>query len=260
MDHFGFEDLLRTGGTAIPKSVHEVIAQLTCHLSWCDDRIFRKFIFDAANEIELKFLNWRTYEDPHPINIILNQDIKMLAMKVIRVQWSLHARKEIVFGLRHHLRGSATKSLLKEIQNTTNEMLQEQEAVRGRLFTIQDVIQSTVRACLEDKSLRITDNGWIIGVCGLLVSIIVGFFGINLDGIPGTKNSPDAFALFCVFILFIGILLIYFSMLFFGLKKPDIEEQVNARKLELQQLFSMFKRDVEAHVKVREGVSRTRTC
>lgn len=28
-------------------------------------------------------------------------------------------------------------------------MIQEQEAVRGRLFTIQDVMQSTVRACLQ---------------------------------------------------------------------------------------------------------------
>lgn len=30
-------------------------------------------------------------------------------------------------------------------------MLEEQEAVRGRLFTIQDVMQSTVRAWLQVK-------------------------------------------------------------------------------------------------------------
>ncbi|XP_020591727.1 uncharacterized protein LOC110032431 [Phalaenopsis equestris] len=46
-------------------------------------------------------------------------------------------------------KGTVTKSLLERIKNTTSEMLQEQEVVRGRIFTIQDVLQSTVRACLE---------------------------------------------------------------------------------------------------------------
>ncbi|XP_020574832.1 uncharacterized protein LOC110020894 isoform X2 [Phalaenopsis equestris] len=254
------QDLLSTGRIAIPKSVHEVIARLAYHLSRWDDRLFRKFIFGAANEIEFRLLNWKTYEDPHLINVIFNQDIKKLATKVFRVQWSLHARKEIVVCLRHLLRGSAVKSLLEEIQDTTNEMLQEQEVVRGRLFTIQDVLKSTVRACLEDKTRRITHNGGIIGICGLVVSVIVSIFGMNLDGIPRAKNSPYAFASFCVYILFIGMLLTYFSMLHFGLKKPDTEEQVNARKPEIQELFSIFKRDVETHGKAREGVFRIRTC
>ena len=70
-------------------------------------------------------------------------------LKVIRVKWSLHAREEIVFELLQHLRGNAAKKLLEGITKSTRQMIEEQEAVRGRLFTIQDVMQNTVRALLE---------------------------------------------------------------------------------------------------------------
>lgn len=69
--------------------------------------------------------------------------------KVIRVKWSLHAREEIVVELLQHLRGNAVRSLLQGILKSTRQMIEEQEAVRGRLFTIQDVMQSTVRAWLQ---------------------------------------------------------------------------------------------------------------
>mgnify|MGYP004708047207 CR=1 FL=1 len=69
--------------------------------------------------------------------------------QVIRVKWSLHAREEIVFELLQHLRGNTARSLLEGIRKSTREMIEEQEAVRGRLFTIQDVMQSTIRAWLQ---------------------------------------------------------------------------------------------------------------
>lgn len=47
------------------------------------------------------------------------------------------------------MRGNAARNLLEGIRKSTREMIDEQEAVRGRLFTIQDVIQSTVRAWLQ---------------------------------------------------------------------------------------------------------------
>ena len=65
------------------------------------------------------------------------------------MKWSLHAREEIVFELLLHLRGNTTRGLLEGMRKSTREMIQEQEAVRGRLFTIQDVMQSTVRAWLQ---------------------------------------------------------------------------------------------------------------
>lgn len=54
-----------------------------------------------------------------------------------------------MFELLQHLRGDAAKSLLEGVRKSTREMIQEQEAVRDRLFTIQDVMQSTVRAWLQ---------------------------------------------------------------------------------------------------------------
>jgi hypothetical protein len=42
-------------------------------------------------------------------------------------------------------------------------MIEEQEAVRGRLFTIQDVMQSTVRAWLQVNTLEDSSSGfWVL--------------------------------------------------------------------------------------------------
>lgn len=250
------QELLLAGGSQTPRSVHEVIAHLVSRLSRWDDRLFRKYVFGEADEIELKFVNRRNREDLNLVSIILNQEIRRLATQVIRVKWSLHAREEILLELLRHLRGNATRAILDNIRKCTRQMLEEQEAVRGRLFTIQDVMQSTVRAWLQDRSLRVTHNLAIFGGGGMVLSIITGLFGINVDGIPGAQNTPFAFGLFAGLLFFLGIVLIGVGMLYLGLQNPVNSEKVKVRKLELQQLVSMFQHEAEQHGKVREGLSR----
>jgi hypothetical protein len=177
-------------------------------------------------------------------------------LQVIRVKWSLHAREEIIIELLRHLRGNTTRVILDSIRKDTREMLEEQEAVRGRLFTIQDVMQSTVRAWLQDRSLRITHNLAIFGGGGMVLSIITGLFGINVDGIPGAQNTPYAFGLFAGLLFFVGFVLIGVGILYLGLQNPVTNEKVKVRKLELQDLVSAFQHEAEQHGKVREGLSR----
>ncbi|PWA94109.1 magnesium transporter CorA-like family protein [Artemisia annua] len=265
------QELLAAGGSNLPQTIHEVIALLACRLARWDDRLFRKYIFGAADEVELKFMNRRNQEDLHLFSIILNQEIRRLSSQVIRVKWSLHAREEIVFELLQHLRGNAAKKLLEGITKSTRQMIEEQEAVRGRLFTVQDVMQSTVRAWLQqlssrggkcagrDKSLRVTHNLGVFGGCGLVLSIITGLFGINVDGIPGSENSPYAFLLFTCILVLLGIILIVMGLLYLGLKNPAMEEEVEVRKLELEELVKMFQQEAETHAQVRKSDSRTRT-
>ncbi|KAI8002043.1 hypothetical protein LOK49_LG09G02209 [Camellia lanceoleosa] len=250
------QEHLFAGGNNSPRSVHEIIAHLACRLARWDDRLFRRSIFGVADEVELKFMNRRTQEDMNLFTIILNQEIRRLSREVIRVKWSLHAREEIVFELLQHLRGNATKSLLEVIQKSTREMIQEQEAVRDRLFNIQDVMQSTVRAWLQDRSLRVTHNLAVFGGCGLVLSIFTGLFGINVDGIPGSGNTPYAFGLFTAILFLLGIGLIAFGLLYLGLKQPITDEQVEVRKLELQELVKMFQHEAETHAQVRKSFSR----
>ncbi|KAK7246087.1 hypothetical protein RIF29_40946 [Crotalaria pallida] len=250
------QDLLSAGGYNVPRTVHEVIAQLACRLSRWDDRLFRKSIFGAADEIELKFVNRRNHEDLNLFRIILNQEITKLSRQVIRVKWSLHARDEIVFELLQHLKGIRARSLLEGIKKSTREMIEEQEAVRGRLFTIQDVMQSTVRAWLQDRSLRVTHNLAVFGGCGMVLTIVTGLFGINVDGIPGAQNTPYAFGLFTAILVFLGAVLIVVGLVYLGLKKPIAEEQVEVRMLELQELVKMFQHEAETHAQVRKNVSR----
>ncbi|KAK1404836.1 Zinc transport protein ZntB [Heracleum sosnowskyi] len=249
------QELLTAGGNNVPQTIHEVIALLACRLARWDDRLFRKYIFGAADEIELKFMNRRNHEDMHLFTVILNQEIRRLSTQVIRVKWSLHAREEIIFELLQHLRGNATRNLLEGIRKSTRAMIGEQEAVRGRLFTIQDVMQSTVRAWLQDKSLRITHNLGVFGGCGLVLSIVTGLFGINVDGIPGSERTPYAFALFSGLLVLLGIVLIAMGLLYLGLKRPVAEEQVQVRKLELQELVKMFQHEAESHAQVRKSTS-----
>ncbi|MBA0766632.1 hypothetical protein Gotri_015657, partial [Gossypium trilobum] len=251
------QEMLIAGATNLPRTIHEVIAHLTCRLARWDDRLFRKSIFGEADEVELKFMNRRNHEDLHLFTIILNQEIRRLSTQVIRVKWSLHAREEIVFELLQHLRGNAARSLLHGVRKSTREMISEQEAVRGRLFTIQDVMQSTVRAWLQDRSLTVTHNLGIFGGCGLILSIITGLFGINVDGIPGNDDSsPYAFLLFSCILVFLGVVLISGGLLYLGLKKPIIDEDVEVRKLELDELVRMFQKEAESHAQVRKSVAR----
>jgi hypothetical protein len=83
------------------------------------------------------------------LGIILNQEIRRLSNQVIRVKWSLHAREEILYELMTHLRGKDPLRILDRVRQSTRDMLVEQEAVRDRIFTVQDVMQSTVRAVLQ---------------------------------------------------------------------------------------------------------------
>ncbi|XP_027368575.1 uncharacterized protein LOC113874553 [Abrus precatorius] len=248
------QELLAAGGANIPRSIHEVVAHLACRLARWDDRLFRKHIFGAADEVELMFMNRRNHEDLHLFTIILNQEIRRLSTQVIRVKWSLHAREEIVFELLQQLRGNATRALLEGVVKSTREMIEEQEAVRDRLFTIQDVMQSTVRAWLQDRSLTVTHNLGVFGGCGLILSIITGLFGINVDGIPGASGAPYAFLLFSVALFVLGAVLIGIGLLYLGLKKPIVEENVAVRKLELQELVRMFQHEAETHAQVRKTV------
>ncbi|XP_021722735.1 uncharacterized protein LOC110690207 [Chenopodium quinoa] len=250
------QELLTAGGYNAPKTIHEVIAHLTCRLARWDDRFYRKSIFGTADEVELKFVNRRNHEDLHLFGVILNQEIRKLSTQVIRVKWSLHAREEIIFELLHQLRGSAARSLLDMVKKSTRQMLDEQEAVRGRLFTIQDVMQSTIRAWLQDRSLRVTHNLGVIGGCGLVLSIITGLFGINVDGIPGAENTPYAFGLFTALLVVLGAILIGVGLIYLGLKQPVNEEQVEVRKMELEELVKMFQHEAETHAQVRQDNPR----
>ncbi|KAL5582577.1 hypothetical protein UlMin_015019 [Ulmus minor] len=251
------QELLAAGGNNIPHNVHEIIAHLGCRLARWDDRLFRKYVFGAADEVELMFMNRRNQEDLHLFSIILNQEIRRLSTQVIRVKWSIHAREEIVFELLRHLRGNKTRSILEGIMKSSRVMIEEQEAARSRLFTIQDVMQSTVRAWLQDRSLTVTHNLGVVGGGGLVLSVIVGLFGINVDGIPGVQGSPYAFVVFTAILILLGAIIIGIGLLYLGLKKPIAGQDVEARKLELQELVKMFQQEAESHAQVRKIVPPT---
>lgn len=108
---------------------------------------------------------------------------------------------------------------------------------------------------IQDRSLRVTHNLAVFGGGGLVLSIITGLFGINVDGIPGAENTPYAFGLFAAILFFIGFVLILLGLLYLGLKKPITEEQVEVRKLELQELVKKFQHEAETHAQVHK-VSR----
>jgi hypothetical protein len=96
----------------------------------------------------------------------------------------------------------------------------------------------------------VTHNLAVFGGVGVVLSIITGLFGINVDGIPGVKN------VFTAILIFVGAVLIVVCLVYLGLKNPNAEEQVEVRKLELQELVKMFQHDAETHAQVRKNVSR----
>lgn len=244
------QDLVGAGGPEAPKCSQEVIAQLVSRLARWDDRMSRKHYFGAADEVELKYVNRKGKEDLALLSIILNREIRYLSTQVIRIKWSLHARQEIIHELVTHLKEPSALSVLDKVAKQTREMLEEQEAVRDRLFTVQDVMQSNAREKLQQKSLRVQHNLAVIGGGGLLLSVIVGLFGINLDGIPGGSDNPHAFAIFTTCLFLLGATVIIVGIRRLGLKNPPTEEEVMSRKAELNEFVHKFQKAAEAHEKV----------
>nr|GEV06591.1 retrovirus-related Pol polyprotein from transposon TNT 1-94 [Tanacetum cinerariifolium] len=158
-------------------------------------------------------------------------------------------------------RGNAAKRLLEGIPKSTRQMIAEQKAVHGRLFTVQDVcrVLSGLGYMYHfDKSLCVTHNIGIFGGCGLVLSNITGLFGINVDGILRFRK----------FTIRIFIVYMYprpfrnhfkFHGLALGLKNPAMEEKVEVRKLELQELVMMFQQEAKSHAQLRKINSKTRT-
>ncbi|KAG9153950.1 hypothetical protein Leryth_000469 [Lithospermum erythrorhizon] len=263
------QELLLGGGFNAPRTAHEVIVSSFCLARW-DDRpnvytchsIISKSIFGAADEVELKFMNRRTHEDLYLFGIILNQEIRRLSQQVIRVKWSLHAREEIVFELLQHLRGTVTRTLLEGIRKSTRQMIEEQEAVRGRLFTIQDVMQSTVRAWLygllsvlesQKRHIQMALAGMakplkvkqLVPTFEALFLNYVWLFGINeMESL--SENTPYASSRFVHWPAILsrpGLLAV--GLIYLGLKNPISEQKVEIRKLELQELVKMFEHEAE---------------
>lgn len=77
-----------------------------------------------------------------------------------------------------------------------------------------------------------------------------------MDGIPGNEASPYAFVLFSGILFLLGVALIAIGLLYLGLKKPIVDEDVEVRKLELQELVSIFQKEAESHAQVRKSVAR----
>lgn len=79
-----------------------------------------------------------------------------------------------------------------------------------------------------------------------------------MDGIPGNGGSPYAFAFFSLSLVLLGAVLIAIGLIYLGLKKPVIEEQVEVRRLELQELVKMFQHEAESHAQVRKDASEAK--
>ncbi|KAI3859216.1 hypothetical protein MKX03_034620 [Papaver bracteatum] len=171
-------ELLAAGGTNAPRMIHGVIAQLR-----------------------------RNHEDMNLLGATLNKEILELSIQLTAVIRSLRAREKVVSELLCHLRGNAARNLLEGVKKNTRESIKEQEAVFRQLRRIQDVIESCVRSWSKIKSLRVAHNFRVFGVCCLVLLVITILFAFNVDGIPGAKDTPYAFALFCGLLVLLGVVL-----------------------------------------------------
>lgn len=80
-----------------------------------------------------------------------------------------------------------------------------------------------------------------------------------MDGIPGSENTPYAFAVFSGALVLVGALLIAIGLIYLGLKRPVIEQKAEVRRLELQELVKMFQKEAESHAQVRKNDSTSKT-
>ncbi|KAK4360311.1 hypothetical protein RND71_019263 [Anisodus tanguticus] len=180
------------------------------------------------------------------------------------VGWSTQQFDLTVADLSRSLLGARNKedlSLLVIFLNQEIRRLSRQTLKLVQSVSFRHKYLMWQRVCLKanfkrDKSLRVSHNLAIFGGGGLVLTIITGLFGINIDGIPGAQNTPYAFGLFSLLLAVLGVVLIDVVLLYLGLKKPISEEHVEIRKLELQELVNMFQHEAETHAQVHKHLSR----
>lgn len=99
------------------------------------------------------------------------------------------------------------KAQLREIADRVTRYVEDLDAIRERASVIQDEIANRVSESMNKNMYVLT----IVATIMLPLGFITGLLGINVDGLPGSSNSPWAFwsvtiALFLMAILEIMIM------------------------------------------------------
>ncbi|MCL7034648.1 hypothetical protein MKW94_024189 [Papaver nudicaule] len=163
--HMGITDvqelLLASGySDRAPRTIHGVVAQLASSLSCQADGLFQSKSTLGCRMIDWKLMRRRKQhddeeeEDMNAFSENLHQEIWELSGMVLRDKKSLYARKEIIFELVRHLKGSAARSLLESVLKDTEKTIKRQDTVFWRLFTIQNDMRKSDRLWVQKRRLR----------------------------------------------------------------------------------------------------------
>lgn len=97
------------------------------------------------------------------------------------------------------------KARLREVTDRVIRYVEDLDAVRERAAVIQDELMNRLSDHMNGNMYLLT----IVASVMLPLGFITGLLGINVDGIPGSENTPWAFAAVCVALAVIVVLEIW---------------------------------------------------
>ena len=86
------------------------------------------------------------------------------------------------------------KAQLREVTDRVTRYVEDLDSIRERAAVIQDELMNRLSDQMNRNMYLLT----IVASVILPLGFVTGLLGINVDGIPGSENTPWAFAAVCV--------------------------------------------------------------
>ena len=97
---------------------------------------------------------------------------------------------------------SRRKARLREVTDRVIRYVEDLDAIRERAAVIQDELMNRLSDQMNRNMYLLT----IVATVMLPLGFITGLLGVNVDGIPGSENTPWAFALVCALMALVVVL------------------------------------------------------
>ncbi|MFT5174893.1 MAG: zinc transporter [Gammaproteobacteria bacterium] len=182
------QDLVeRLASASAPKTTGDLFLQLA---SFLVDRMSAVIegLVDKTDELETEIINTKSRD--------LRQSLTAVRQQTIVLRRYLSPQRDALSRLQTEefsWLDRRQKAQLRELTDRVIRYVEDLDAVRERAAIIQDELRNRLSEKINQNMYLLT----IVSAIMLPLGFFTGLFGINVDGMPGTTNTPWAFAAVC---------------------------------------------------------------
>ncbi len=151
---------------------------------------------DAVDELEDAILDAKSSS--------LRTELSNIRRQVIRMRRYLSPQREALTQMQSAKVSWLTdldRMRIREVADHITRYVEDLDSARDRAAVAQDELENRLGTQMNKTMYMLS----IVAAIFLPLGLLTGLLGINVGGIPGTEN-PYAFALVCIFLVFIAII------------------------------------------------------